>query len=185
MRVEGTFLNSRVGRRIFWTLLLAAALPIGLLGFALHALLSEHFASQAHRQQVQTIKFAGMGLLDRLLVARTTLAMAVQAGRIDAGAGAERHGRVLRRAARTDAQGRWIEGDADLAQRWQEASRPAHGAAASGATALTLGAFDATSGARPVWISVSSADRPGERWLGEVDASFLFAELNPDAAVRI
>jgi diguanylate cyclase (GGDEF)-like protein len=184
MRIEGTFLTSRVGRRIFWTLLLAAALPIGLLGFALHALLSEHFASQAHRQQVQTIKFAGMGLLDRLLVARTTLAMAVQAGRIDADAAAERHGRVLRRAARTDAQGRWIEGDAELAQRWQEASRPAHGTAASGAT-LLLGAFDATTGARPVWISVSSADRPGERWLGEVDARFLFAELNPDAAVRI
>jgi diguanylate cyclase (GGDEF)-like protein len=180
MRIEGTFLTSRVGRRIFWTLLLAAALPIGLLGFALHTLLSEHFTSQAHRQQVQMIKFAGMGLLDRLLMARTTLEMAVQAGRIDAQAAAERHGRVLRRAAHTAAEGRWIEGDADLARRW-------HAASAQGTTGATLalGPFDATSGARPVWISLSRADRPGERWIGEVDARFLFAELNPDAAVRI
>ncbi|HEX6723391.1 MAG TPA: HAMP domain-containing protein, partial [Burkholderiaceae bacterium] len=177
MRIEGTFLTSRVGRRIFWTLLLAAALPIGLLGFALHALLSEHFASQAYRQQVQMIKFAGMGLLDRLLVARTTLTMAAQAGRIDPDATVDRHGRVLRSAVHTDAHGRWVEGDADLARRWQARSAP-------GAT-LALGAFDAATGVRPVWISVSSADRPGERWLGEIDASFLFAELNPDAAVRI
>ncbi len=184
MQIEGTFLTSRVGRRIFWTLLLAAALPIGLLGFSLHALLSEHFTSQAHRQQVQMIKFAGMGLLDRLLVARTTLAMAMQMGRIDADAPADRHGRVLRRAAQTDADGRWIEGDADLARRWQAVSLPAHGASASGA-ALALGSFDATTGARPVWISLPDADRPGERWIGEIDARFLFAELNPDAAVRI
>ena len=67
MRVQGTFLTSRAGRRIFWTLLLAAAVPLALFGVAMHALLSAQFDSQAQRQQLQLTKFAGMGLLDRLL----------------------------------------------------------------------------------------------------------------------
>jgi len=67
MRLEGTFLRSRAGRRIFWTLLLAAAAPIALFGVAMHAMLSSQFETQAARQQAQLTKFAGMGLLDRSL----------------------------------------------------------------------------------------------------------------------
>src|SRR5262252_4543644 len=83
MKIQGTFLSSRAGRRIFWTLLLAAAVPIAVFGVAMHALLSTQFESQAKRQQLQLTKFAGMGLLDRLLVARTALSVVSRSGRID------------------------------------------------------------------------------------------------------
>jgi diguanylate cyclase (GGDEF)-like protein len=182
MRIQGTFLSSRVGRRIFWTLLLAAALPIGLLGFALHTLLSDHFAAQAQRQEVQLVKFVGMGLLDRLLMARTVLTTAARTGRVDPDAASDRRGRVLRRAARIDRQGQLIEGDAELAQRWHALSQ----AVSIFDAALVLGAFDMTAGTRAVWMSVSSVDRDGERWVGEIDTSFLFGELNSEAnGVRI
>ena len=84
MKIQGTFLASRAGRRIFWTLLLAAAAPIATFGVAMYAMLSAQFESQAMRQQVQLTKFAGMGLLDRLLVARTALDIVARTGRVDA-----------------------------------------------------------------------------------------------------
>src|SRR6185295_19894551 len=96
MRLEGTFLRSRAGRRIFWTLLLAAAAPIALFGVAMHAMLSSQFETQAARQQAQLTKFAGMGLLDRLLVARAALHSVAGSGRIEADPPVNRAGaRVL------------------------------------------------------------------------------------------
>ena len=108
MKIQGTFMASRAGRRIFWTLLLAAAAPIATFGVAMHAMLSAKFESQAVRQQVQLTKIAGMGLLDRLLVARTTLDVVARTGRGRVGCKAEgrRRGRVLRTSRKSNAQGR-------------------------------------------------------------------------------
>ena len=109
MKIQGTFLASRAGRRIFWTLLLAAAAPIATFGVAMHAMLSAQFESQAMRQQVQLTKFAGMGLLDRLLVARTALDIVARTGRVDADAHADsRSGRVLLEVAELDSQGQTL-----------------------------------------------------------------------------
>jgi methyl-accepting chemotaxis protein len=69
-----------------------------------------------------------------------------------------------------------------LAQRWHALSQ----AVSIFDAALVLGAFDMTAGTRAVWMSVSSVDRDGERWVGEIDTSFLFGELNSEAnGVRI
>jgi hypothetical protein len=104
MKIQGTFMASRAGRRIFWTLLLAAAAPIATFGVAMHAMLSAQFESQAFRQQVQLTKMAGMSLLDRLLVARTTLDIVARTGGVDADFKAEgRNGRVLLEVAQLDA----------------------------------------------------------------------------------
>src|SRR6185295_10564311 len=109
------------GRRIFWTLLLAAAAPIATFGVAMHAMLSAQFESQAFRQQVQLTKVAGMGLLDRLLVARTTLDIIARTGGADADFKAEgRNGRVLLDVAQLDAQGKVLSGNAPLARRWRD-----------------------------------------------------------------
>src|SRR5262252_1548674 len=122
MKIQGTFLSSRAGRRIFWTLLLAAAVPIAVFGAAMHTLLSTQFESQAQRQQQQLIKFAGMGLLDRLLVARTALTIVSRTGRVD-GDGPQtgsRGKRVLLEAAQLDLSGDAVVGSAALAQRWRD-----------------------------------------------------------------
>ena len=121
MKIQGTFMASRAGRRIFWTLLLAAAAPIATFGVAMHAMLSAQFESQAFRQQVQLTKVAGMGLLDRLLVARTTLDIVARTGGADADFKAEgRNGRVLLDVAQLDAQGKTLSGSASLARRWRD-----------------------------------------------------------------
>jgi len=181
MKIDGTFLRSRAGRRIFWTLLLAAALPIGVFGVALHTLLSEHFAAQAAQQQVQLIKFAGMSLLDRLLVARTALGIASRTGRIDVDPEAiNRRGHVILRTAHLDPLGRVLEGSNELAWRWQD-SQVLQGAQPGGARpTLALASTPDEAGNRPVMMALRSGTSD-ELWIGELDSGFLFGELAPQA----
>jgi len=182
MRLEGTFLRSRAGRRIFWTLLLAAAAPIALFGVAMHAMLSSQFETQAARQQAQLTKFAGMGLLDRLLVARAALHSVAGSGRIEADPPVNRAGaRVLTDVAHIDAQGRWLDGSAPLARRWRELALATQPLVASGAATLVLGPASDRD-ARAVLIVLGHEPRRGEMWIAEIDPAFLFAELSLDAS---
>ena len=183
MKIQSGFLSSRAGRRIFWTLLLAAAAPILLFGAATYGLLSENFQSQARRQQVQLTKFAGMGLLDRLLVARTALDIASRNGGLDLEVSSpNRRGRVLLEVAQLDAQGALFGSRAALAQRWRDRVEAwAARSQSDGATLLLGSGIDAT-GARPVLMALRRIDQPGFVWIAQIDTAFLFSELAADAS---
>jgi len=121
MKIQGTFLTSRAGRRIFWTLLLAAAIPLFVFGAGTYKALSDHFEAQTRRQEVQVSKFAGMGVLDRLVVARTILEIVARTGRTDANSRIGNHrGRVLVDVARLDARGELLGGSTALWRRWHD-----------------------------------------------------------------
>ena len=58
MKIQGTFLTSRAGRRIFWTLLLAAAIPLFVFGAGTYKALSDHFEAQTRRTGVHEFKIS-------------------------------------------------------------------------------------------------------------------------------
>jgi len=181
MKIQGTFLSSRVGRRIFWTLLLAAAVPIVASGLAMYAMLSAHFESQTTRQRVQITKYAGMALLDRLLVARTALDIVSRTRRVDISSEViDRQGPVLKEVAQVDTQGQVLMGSASLARRWLDRFGAQLSDRERGTATVVLGA-QTLGGSRPV-LMVQPDDAQRERvWVTEVDSSFLFGELSADA----
>ncbi len=183
MKIQGTFLASRAGRRIFWTLLLAAAAPIALFGVAMHAMLSAQFESQTIRQQVQLTKFAGMGVLDRLLVARTALDIVARTGRVDADAKEDsRSGRVLLEVAQLDSQGNTLAGSAALVRRWHDRVLARQSQRDSAAATVMLGAEQTLAGARPVLLVLPDEKRRDQVWIAEADPAFLFGELSTEAS---
>jgi hypothetical protein len=124
-----------------------------------------------------------MGLLDRLLLARTALGVAARTGGINFDAtGVNRRGRVLSKTAHLDVDGHFLAGDDTLPQRWQ-AGMPSWAAPPDGdATTLVIGqGADASAAGGQVLMALRRVDRPGEVWLAEVDPEFLFGELAPEA----
>jgi diguanylate cyclase (GGDEF)-like protein len=183
VRIQRKFLSSRAGRRIFWALLLAAAAPIAVFGAMTYHLLSQQFETHVAKQQVQLVKFAGMGLLDRLLVARTTLSIVARTGRVDSGYDAgSRSGRVLLDIAYVNSRGHLLAGNAALAQRWRNrmvdwASRRQRETAA-----LLVGAdHDASSARKVLMVLVEDARRDGA-WIAEIESGFLFSELSAESS---
>jgi diguanylate cyclase (GGDEF)-like protein len=182
MKIQGTFLSSRAGRRIFWTLLLAAAVPLGLFGAATYNALVDHFQSQWARQRLQLAKLAGMGVLDRLVVARTVLEITARTGKADADSSiGNRRGRVLVAAAQLDAQGRYTGGDADLWRRWRDAQSDWRSTQRDDAAKLLLGHHLAREHGLPVLIVVRAPGAAAGLWIGEIDDDFLFSELSAKA----
>jgi diguanylate cyclase (GGDEF)-like protein len=184
VKIHGLFLRSRAGRRIFWTLMVAAAVPIGLFGWLIRDALGEHFAAQAQKQRVQAAKFAGLSVLDNLLVARTVLEVVAGQGSIETPKATDaRRGQVLRAVAIIDDRGRYEAGERALWERWSErliGAEPANGRPAAG---LLLGAASDGSGA-PVLIMLPPRGASGSRWIAEVETRFLFGELRPDVAAQ-
>jgi diguanylate cyclase (GGDEF)-like protein len=181
LKIQGTFLSSRAGRRIFWTLLLAAAVPIAVLGVAMYSMLSAQFESQASRQQQQLVKFAGMGLLDRLLVARTALALVARTGRVDLEPPARgRNARVLLEVAELDARGQVVTGSAELAQRWR--TRASAWLSRRDGMAATLMVEEQGGDAPRLLLALSHEDRGDRVWIAEVDPDFVFSELSREAS---
>lgn len=186
MKIEGLFLRSRAGRRIFWTLMLAAAAPIALFGWLVQGALRDHFSDQAQRQRVQAAKYAGMSMLDNLIVARTVLGIFARSGTADAASPLpNQRGRVLADLALLDDQGALKAGSPALWQRWQLG--PQEGATAPGTTAtLVIGPGRSGEGAASILMVLRRADEPGLRWIGEIDPHFLFGELvNESGEARI
>jgi len=170
VKIQGTFLSSRAARRIFWTLLLAAAAPIATFGVAMHELLSEQFESQAARQNVQLVKFAGMGLLDRLLVARTALTVVARTGRVEAETeGRGRYSRVLVSIAQLDTSGHTLVGSAALSQAWQ--GRVAQWLLDRGNSPATLlvGSEHDSPRSRTVLLAVMDETRRDRVWIAEIE----------------
>lgn len=180
MKIQGTFLSSRAARRIFWTLLLAAAVPIAVFGVSMHTMLSAQFESQAKRQQLQLIKFAGMGLLDRLLVARTALTIVSRTGRVaDEPRAGSRSMRVLLEAAQIDGNGNTLAGSAALVQRWRERVLPLM-PWRGGASSTLLIDRELSDAPRLLMVLLDEV-QPQRLWIAEVDPAFLFSELSAEA----
>ena len=115
MKIEGLFLTSRAGRRVFWSMLLAAAVPIALFGALAYDALQDHFGEEARRQRQQVTKYAGLGVLDNLLAARTVLGIFAHTGTVDPDTGlGNRRGRVLKEVASVSADGQWLSGSTTL-----------------------------------------------------------------------
>ncbi len=182
MRIQGAFLTSRVGRRIFWTLLLAAAAPIAIFGAAMYELLSDQFQSQVVKQQVQLVKFAGMGLLDRLLVARTALTVVERTGRADlGGAPGSRSGRVLASVTQFDSDGNVLVGSGPAALRARDHALSWLSHRSVTAASLFVDNHRDTTPTPTVLILLGDEVLRDRVWVAEVDTEFLFGELSADA----
>ena len=182
MRIDGLFLASRAGRRIFWTLLLAAAVPILLFGALTHGALMEHFDDQAHRQRMQATKFAGLGLLDNLVVARTVLGILARADNADVESRqGNKRGRVLAAVASVDAAGRVLTGDAALWARWRDV--PIEWPADNGIdiARLVVGHDERPGDARQLLLALRVQGQADRFWIAEIDRDFLYSELRPEA----
>ncbi len=152
-------------------------------GVAMHAMLSAQFESQAIRQQVQLTKFAGMGLLDRLLVARTALDIVARTGRVDTDANSDgRSGRVLLEVAQLDSQGQTLAGSAPLVQHWRDRVSAWQLLGGSDSATLMLGVEQPPAQARPVLMVLRDGKRRDRAWIAEIDLGFLFGELSADAS---
>jgi diguanylate cyclase (GGDEF)-like protein len=181
--IKGNFISSRVGRRIFWTLLVAAAVPILLLGAAAHSMLQSHLDSLAQRQRAQATKYAGMALLDNLLVARTVLGMFARSGTPEGEAILGRHrGRVLSAVVLLDLEGRLVDGDEAMWQAWKkmldvEVLKSPEAADST----LLVGHGDAVGTNPPILLRLRDPSRKDRLWMAEVDREFLFGDLAPQA----
>lgn len=176
MKLQGLFLASRAGRRIFWALLVAAAVPLLLFGFAVHRALAEQQQAQQYRQQAQAAKYAGLSLLDRLLAARAVLETLAHTGDATAaGQRSDRRNAVLAEVVSVDASGRMLAGSKALWERWRDAAGAAlPDAVAPGEARLAL---DAGDGRTAVLLVLRDVREPHRWWLAQVDDEFLFAEL--------
>jgi len=66
MKVEGTFLNSRVGRRIFFYFLLSAILPVSVIGIVGFFQVTSELGEQSRDRLHHACKNAGMSIAQRL-----------------------------------------------------------------------------------------------------------------------
>ena len=182
MKISGLFLASRAGRRIFWTLLLAAAVPILLFGVLTHGALKEHFDDQAHRQRVQAAKFAGLGLLDKLVVARTVLGILARAGVADVESRlGNKRGRVLKAVASVDDAGRVLSGDKALWARWRDEPIKWPVDDKGDIARLVVGHHLQPDDGHPLLLALRVQGQADRFWIAEIDRDFLYAELRPQA----
>ena len=66
MRVELSFLRSRLGHRIFWLFVVCALLPISLLAFVTWLNVTTQLREQSHRQLAQLSRDEAMTVFERL-----------------------------------------------------------------------------------------------------------------------
>ena len=149
----------------------------------MHHLLSQQFEAQVAKQQVQLVKFAGMGLLDRLLVARTALSIVSRTGRVDTGHEAgSRNARVLAEVAYVNSRGHLLAGNAALAQRWRGLTMAWASRRQGETSTILIGAdHDAATTRKVLMVLVDDARRDGA-WIAEIESGFLFSELSAAAS---
>jgi diguanylate cyclase (GGDEF)-like protein len=188
MQLGPGFLRSRIGRRVFWTLLWAALLPLAVFGGLGYGVLAERLLGSRVQQLQEAAKYAGLGVHDRLLSAQSALAALAAAGpdtgrnvslAVEPSTGAPLAGRKMFRAVSVIGREEGaVTGAAGLATLWRELSRAAGGR--PGAQRLWWQAADDGREARVVL-----AVRAGERWwVGELAAEYLWGDLrDADAEV--
>ncbi len=176
MKLDGAFLRSKVGRRMFFGLLAAAAVPIAFFGISSYRALNDYAATQVQNQLNAATKYAALDTLNRLILARTMLGVMADRGAPDATSGeVQGGGRALAELAVLSRSGEWLSGSRRLAQLWRS-GQVAGEAAPPG---LWWPRTDAAASARaPVVVTRVAAN--GRLWLGEVDGNYLFDALSAD-----
>lgn len=182
MRLETGFLRSRTGRRVFWTLLVAAALPLAVFASLAYGTLAERLDTLTHNRLQEAAKYAGLRVYDRLLSAQTVLA-AIAAGS---------HGDqppsdpplaardVFSAVASVDHHDRHVRGPAELVATWAGLNGDPRLAAEAGQRRLWWMASPAGGEGR-VLLGVRDAD---QWWIAELNPEFLWGDLRDgDAAI--
>ncbi len=163
--------------------MLAATVPIALLGASTYDTLNEHFASQTQRQRAQATKYAGLALLDNLLVARTVLGVFARTGEADKESLiGNRRGRVLVSVAGGTLDGQLLAGDPQLWQQWRRAEA-FEWPMSEGTSVARLVMSDQADvfGSPRALMAVRLPEQPQRIWVGAVDTAYLFGELAADA----
>ena len=85
MRIDSTFLGSRVARRIFALFVCCAILPIAVLSLLSFRLVTKQINEQSERRLHQASKSLGLALFERLLFLEAQLTRSRPVGRVDPG----------------------------------------------------------------------------------------------------
>ena len=166
MRLQGIFVESRFGKRIALLFVLAAAVPMLLLGLLAHRGWVSHGEAQAQQRLTGAAKASGLRVLDRLLTVRALLQAVVDSDASPAGVvQAGDHG--LLRAVLVDSGAPAALRDQRLLAWWQHQRQ-----APTGARLHVLTDVD---GVRVV-LSVRD-ERRGVTVLGELEPARLWRDL--------
>jgi len=172
MRVRGLFLASRVGRRIFWSLLLAAFVPLGLFGAIGLPAWQERVAAERQRADNDYLKHIGMRTFDRLTAAGGLLAVhAADAQWHEPGLRGAESRRLLTRVATLRPDGGFVAGSAALVTDWQAGQGRAD-------ARLRWRPASATSPARVMLAHLDSQGRGS--WIAEVEPAYLWEDFAAD-----
>lgn len=179
MRLQGTFLSSVVSRRLFWSLLAAAVLPLMLFGMLGYQALDARLEAQTRRTDTALMKYVGMRTFDRLVLARAALAAhARDADWERPAAPAAELREKLQAVATADTQGGLRGGDAGVVDAWRRASAQAT-ATATDRRAL----WWAPAGPGQAAAVIVGVPDPGGRgwWLATLAPGFLWYDFATEA----
>ena len=170
MKLEGVFLDSRLGRRIFILFVVAATVPITLLGALAYSGWTTHAAAQDNKTLTQATRFFAMTVLDRLRLAREALRLGAHEAW---GLSVYTHLLVLFG---------WGGGGGGRAGAGAAAPAGATQAARGGAAA-SLHWLPPARGDPAATVMLRTHDKTtGLSWVGVVDPRFLWAEAMDDAS---
>ena len=182
MRLGPGYLRSRIGRRFFLTLLLAAALPLAVFSALAYGTLADRLQTLSQGRLQESAKFAGLRVYDRLLAAQTALAaMAASSHGVHPPVDMPLASRKLFRAVAAvgHLDGR-IEGSHEVADLWAALTQDSRAAADGGHRRLWWQPASDGHDAR-VLLAVRDAHH---WWVGELLPDFLWGDLrDADAAI--
>jgi diguanylate cyclase (GGDEF)-like protein len=186
MRIRGLFLRSHVARRVFWVLLLAALLPLGVFAvlaaqaWAVHQAQQQQWAGNEYRKQI------GLRAFDKLLAARATLAAHAASTPVERPAPADPAVRaVLARVTTVSSADGSVSGDPALADRWraQRQRQPADATRVSPRAEQRVLWWLPAGPDSPAQILLAHRDLDHQRWwVAEVQPDFLWADFVADGA---
>jgi diguanylate cyclase len=127
LRLRGTFIRSRLARRVFWALLLAALLPLGLFGQLVQRQQQAQQASAVREAEAARVREAGMRLFDRLQAAQNLLAASDGSLLPAMEPATAPTSQPLLRGIGESPPGPWPAPGSVQALRWETASAPAPG----------------------------------------------------------
>ncbi|MBL8344336.1 MAG: EAL domain-containing protein [Rubrivivax sp.] len=174
------FLDSRIARRIFRVLLVAALLPTALAGGLIYSTFEAREEAQARREAKVRLKQMGLRLFDRLDAARTTLAVHAAGSDWRVPPVLESRGRMHLIGVRTVAADAMPTAPPPLS--WQEpAPQRTREARPEGLRDAARAGTRATTPTAVVQLAVR--DRSGKAWwLAEVAPEYLWSDFRGDGA---
>ena len=177
MRIKGTFLRSAVARRVFFSLLLAAMLPLLAFGGLGYRSLQAHFDAENRRASLDHAKDLGMRVFDRLSSAHAALGALAEIG---AWQSLAPPGPALRqmllRVATVGPTYEAVSGDAELGSLWLRLKAPAGKQAPSLKWSTDVRGPSAR-------VLISHPDPQGRGWwIAELTPAFVWSDFGPDGA---